>query len=96
MDGLRAIASDRTGVFRLTPNQNLIIANIAAGGSAPSIEELLERARTYHADQAPRALRLNAMACVAIADLRPGRWPRASATCRDLVTEDRGPSRATA
>jgi sulfite reductase (NADPH) hemoprotein beta-component len=65
MDGLRAIAAVHKGVFRLTPNQNLMIADIAPE-DRPEIEQLL---REYGLDETERgrsALRLNSMACVAL------------------------------
>ena len=40
MDGLRAIAEVHRGVFRLTPNQNLIISDVAPEDRA-AVEELL-------------------------------------------------------
>ncbi|MDG2122467.1 MAG: NADPH-dependent assimilatory sulfite reductase hemoprotein subunit [Verrucomicrobiales bacterium] len=62
--GLREIAKVHTGDFRLTANQNLIIANIAPDKRA-EIEVLLEKyglKDTYEAS----GLRLNSMACVAL------------------------------
>jgi sulfite reductase (NADPH) hemoprotein beta-component len=64
LDGLRAIARTETCTFRITPNQNLMIADVA-DDDRPAIEALL----TEHGiDQAQRrsALRLNSMACVAL------------------------------
>ena len=63
MDGLRAIAGIHKGQFRLTPNQNVIISNIAPRARA-AIAQLLVQ---YGLDAtAPRSgLRRNAMACVA-------------------------------
>lgn len=64
MDGLRAIAQVHRGSFRLTPNQNLIVADIAAE-DRPAIEALLEEHGL--ADGNTRsALRLNSIACVAL------------------------------
>lgn len=62
--GIAAIAKIHQGEFRLTPNQHLIIANVAKA-ARPKIEELL---RAHHLDTAngASALRLNAMACVAL------------------------------
>jgi len=62
-DGLRAIAQVHKGMFRVTPNQNLIIADIEPG-DRPAIEALL---REYRLDTLNEAsgLRLNSMACVA-------------------------------
>ncbi|HET7411038.1 MAG TPA: sulfite reductase, partial [Pararhizobium sp.] len=64
MDGLRAIAEIHKGEFRLTPNQNLVIANIAAG-ERKRIEELLDRYGMSGAN-AGSALRRNSIACVAL------------------------------
>jgi sulfite reductase (NADPH) hemoprotein beta-component len=63
-DGLRAIARVHKGMFRVTPNQNLIIADIEAG-NRPAIEAPLKE---YGLDRlnAGSGLRLNAMACVAL------------------------------
>jgi sulfite reductase (NADPH) hemoprotein beta-component len=63
MSGLREIAKVHDGDFRLTANQNLIIANIDRANRA-RIEDLIERHRL---DPGRRTgLRLNAMACVAL------------------------------
>jgi sulfite reductase (NADPH) hemoprotein beta-component len=61
---LREIAKVHQGDFRLTPNQHLIIASVAAA-ERPRIEALLKE---HVLDGAHRAsgLRLNAMACVAL------------------------------
>lgn len=64
MDGLRAIAEIHKGEFRLTPNQNLVIANIAPGRRA-EIETLLDRYGMSGAN-AGSALRRNSIACVAL------------------------------
>ncbi len=62
--GLRAIASVHTGTFRLTPNQNLIVAGITAG-ARPAIESLIQRhALSLHETASP--VRLDALACVAL------------------------------
>ncbi len=62
--GLRAIASVHTGTFRLTPNQNLIVAGISAG-ARPVIESLIQRhALSLHETASP--VRLDALACVAL------------------------------
>jgi sulfite reductase (NADPH) hemoprotein beta-component len=63
MSALRAIAGVHRGHFRLTPNQNLIIAGISPGDKA-RIEALLE-AHGLTAGE-PSGLRRNAMACVAL------------------------------
>jgi sulfite reductase (NADPH) hemoprotein beta-component len=61
---LREIAEAHDGDFRMTPNQNLMIANVSAG-NRPRIQELL--ARHGLDPDGPRAsLRLHALACVAL------------------------------
>ena len=62
--GLREIAKIHEGDFRLTANQNLIIANISPA-KRPEIEKLLEQygIKDSHLES---ALRLNSMACVAL------------------------------
>ena len=64
LDGLREIARAHKGSFRLTPNQNLIISDVAPEDRA-GIEAMI---KTYHLDQpeSRSGLRLNAMACVAL------------------------------
>ena len=64
LDGLRAIAKVHKGMFRVTPNQNLIIADVDAA-DRPAIGALL---RQYKLDglNAGSGLRLNSMACVAL------------------------------
>jgi sulfite reductase (NADPH) hemoprotein beta-component len=64
MDGLRAIARVHKGTFRITPNQNLIISDIAPE-DRPAIEALMKQ---YGLDEfeTRSGLRLNAMACVAL------------------------------
>ncbi|MBN9071304.1 MAG: NADPH-dependent assimilatory sulfite reductase hemoprotein subunit [Rhizobiales bacterium] len=63
-DGLRAIAEIHKGMFRVTPNQNLVIADIEPS-DRPAIEALLNE---YRLDALNRGsgLRLNSMACVAL------------------------------
>lgn len=62
--GLRAIASVHTGTFRLTPNQNLIVAGISAS-ARPAIESLIKQhALSLHETASP--VRLDALACVAL------------------------------
>ena len=63
MDGLRAIAKIHKGSFRLTPNQNLIIADIAPKARG-TIEKLLAEYGLAGSENRS-LLRLNAMACVA-------------------------------
>ncbi|HJW26314.1 MAG TPA: NADPH-dependent assimilatory sulfite reductase hemoprotein subunit [Rhodocyclaceae bacterium] len=60
--GLREIARIHGGDFRLTPNQNLIIAYIAPE-QRPWISSLLAE---YGLDRRPSLLRQNAIACVAL------------------------------
>jgi sulfite reductase (NADPH) hemoprotein beta-component len=64
MDGLRAIARVHRGAFRLTPNQNLIIADIAAEDRA-AIEALLAEHGLAESNVGS-GLRLNSIACVAL------------------------------
>jgi sulfite reductase (NADPH) hemoprotein beta-component len=61
LEGLRAIATVHDGRFLLTPNQNLVIADIAPN-RRPVIEALLDRL----SDARPSVLRRNAVACVAL------------------------------
>jgi sulfite reductase (NADPH) hemoprotein beta-component len=61
---LREIALAHRGDFRLTPNQHVMIASIAPSERA-GIEDLLRRHGLIGANAAS-ALRLNAMACVAL------------------------------
>ena len=63
MDGLRAIAGIHRGHFRLTPNQNVMVADIE-DAARPAIAALLEQYGLDHGN-GPSALRRNAMACVA-------------------------------
>lgn len=63
MDGLRAIAEIHNGHFRITPNQNVMIADID-DSARRAVEALLEQHDLAGSD-APSALRRNAMACVA-------------------------------
>jgi sulfite reductase (NADPH) hemoprotein beta-component len=64
MDALRAIARIHDGSFRLTPNQNLTIAQISEA-KRPEIESLLAEYRLSALDSGS-AMRLNSMACVAL------------------------------
>ncbi len=62
LSGLRAVASAHDGRFILTPNQNLIIADVA-----PERKEAIAALLAAHGlDGAVSALRRNAMACVAL------------------------------
>ncbi|MEX2577600.1 MAG: NADPH-dependent assimilatory sulfite reductase hemoprotein subunit [Verrucomicrobiales bacterium] len=64
MTGLRKIAGIHCGDFRLTANQNLIIANIPSE-QKETITKLLEEHKMIDAHERT-ALRLNSMACVAL------------------------------
>jgi sulfite reductase (NADPH) hemoprotein beta-component len=64
MDGLREIARHHCGTLRLTPNQNLIIAEVAPDERA-RIQALLDD-HGLGALNRQSALRLNSMACVAL------------------------------
>jgi sulfite reductase (NADPH) hemoprotein beta-component len=62
--GLREIAKVHTGEFRLTPNQNLIVANVSSR-KKQEIEELIEQYGLTDGKYVS-ALRRNSMACVAL------------------------------
>lgn len=62
LTGLREIAKVHDGEFRLTANQNVIVANVSDGKRA-AIEALVAR---YGIDGDASALRGNSMACVAL------------------------------
>src|SRR5204863_1954363 len=62
LTGLRKIAEVHTGDMRLTANQNVIIANVAADERV-SIEAIVKR---YSLVQPISGLRRNSMACVAL------------------------------
>jgi sulfite reductase (NADPH) hemoprotein beta-component len=64
MTGLREIARVHTGDFRLTPNQNLMIANVT-GQKKRKIDELVKKYNLTDGDR-QSGLRRNAMACVAL------------------------------
>ena len=64
LKGLREIARVHRGEFRLTPNQNLIIANVAP--TERSRIEALVVAHGLDAYRTASPLRLNALACVAL------------------------------
>ncbi len=63
LDAFRDIARIHRGAFRLTPNQNLIIAGVRAG-DRPVIEALLTEHWPDGQEMSP--LRRNAIACVAL------------------------------
>ena len=62
LTGLRRIAEVHEGDFRLTGNQNVIVANVPAG-KREEIEALVEE---YGLTKGAGALRRNALACVAL------------------------------
>ncbi len=64
LTGMREIAKVHTGDFRLTANQNVIIANITPE-QRPKIEALLKKYQLANCYERG-ALRLNSMACVAL------------------------------
>lgn len=64
LSALREIALAHDGDFRMTPNQNLMIANVSAGNKR-RIEELLTRFGLSDGDTLT-GLRRNAMGCVAL------------------------------
>ena len=64
LDGLRAVARIHKGEFRVTPNQNLIISNVA-DEDREQIEGALEAHGLSDLNRGS-GLRLNAMACVAL------------------------------
>ena len=83
MTGLREIAKVHKGNFRLTPNQNLIIAGVAPH-DRPAIEALLEE-HGLAVSSATSALRLNSIACVALPTC-PLAMAEAERYLPDLVT----------
>lgn len=64
LSGLRAIAEVHEGEFRLTPNQNLIISDVADADKA-RIDQLLDAFGITNDAQAT-SLRLHSLACVAL------------------------------
>ncbi|GIP23747.1 assimilatory sulfite reductase (NADPH) hemoprotein subunit [Paenibacillus sp. J22TS3] len=64
MTGLREIAKVHTGDFRLTPNQNLIIANVSTQ-KKKKIESMIQQFNLTDGKHYS-ALRRNSMACVAL------------------------------
>ena len=64
LDGLRALTGVHRGTFRITPNQNLIISDVAPE-DRPEVEAVM---KDYGLDELERrsGLRLNSMACVAL------------------------------
>ncbi|MEZ5459925.1 MAG: hypothetical protein R3E65_11665 [Steroidobacteraceae bacterium] len=64
LTGLREIAKVHRGSFRLTPNQNLLIADVA-DADRPQIDALVrEHGLALHETASP--VRLDALACVAL------------------------------
>lgn len=64
LTGLREIATIHQGDFRLTPNQNVIIANVPESQKA-TIDALIEKYQLANRKR-QSALRRNSMACVAL------------------------------
>jgi len=64
LTGLREIARIHRGDFRLTPNQNLVVANVAAQDRT-AIDSIAWR-HGLNAHRTASPLRLNALACVAL------------------------------
>jgi sulfite reductase (NADPH) hemoprotein beta-component len=64
LSGLRDIAMVHGGRFRLTPNQNVIVAGVREADKA-RIETLARRHGLLH-DQLPSAMRREALSCVAL------------------------------
>lgn len=64
LTGLREIAAVHDGDFRLTPNQNLVIAGIGADRRAKIESLVTSHGLDQHATASP--IRLNALACVAL------------------------------
>ena len=78
LHALRAIAETHDGRFILTPNQNLVIADVAARTTARRSTRCCDAARPASSRACCGAMPWPAWRC------RPAawRWPRASATCR--------------
>lgn len=64
LDGLQAIAHAHRGTFRVTPNQNLIVAGVAAE-DRPAIEALMAK-HGLAGGGSESAIRRNSIACVAL------------------------------
>jgi sulfite reductase (NADPH) hemoprotein beta-component len=62
LDGYRRLAQTHTGDFRLTPNQNVVVANVAPKDRA-AIEAIVTE---FGLDRNLSGLRRNSMACVAL------------------------------
>ena len=63
MTGLRRIAEIHTGEFRLTPNQNVIVANVEEDRKA-GIDALVNEHGLNH-ERSASSLRLSSLSCVA-------------------------------
>jgi sulfite reductase (NADPH) hemoprotein beta-component len=87
MTGVREIAKVLKGHFRLTPNQNLIIAGVAPEDK-PQIEALLD-AHGLSSNARTSALRLNSIACVALPTC-PLAMAEAERYLPDLITRIEG------
>ncbi|ODA66020.1 Sulfite reductase [NADPH] hemoprotein beta-component [Methyloligella halotolerans] len=79
LDSVREIAEVHTGEFRVTPNQNLIIAKVSEG-ELDEIERLLEANGLSNLNRGS-GLRLNSMACVALPTCGLA-WRKQNATYR--------------
>ncbi|MDX1498542.1 MAG: sulfite reductase, partial [Woeseiaceae bacterium] len=64
LGGLRAIAAEHDGLFRLTGNQNLVISEVGDAGKG-RIDDLLERHGIAN-ESGASALRRHSMACVGL------------------------------
>jgi sulfite reductase (NADPH) hemoprotein beta-component len=65
MDGLREIARTGKCIFRMTPNQGLILSDIKPE-DRPAIEAIMQEYGVDPSTEGRSALRLNSMACVAL------------------------------
>jgi sulfite reductase (NADPH) hemoprotein beta-component len=83
MEAIRAIAQIHRGRFRLTPNQNLIVADVEAEDRAAIDALLIEHG--LEGNGRTSALRLNSMACVAMPTC-PLAMAEAERYLPDLVT----------
>jgi sulfite reductase (NADPH) hemoprotein beta-component len=84
MDGIRAIAKVHKGDFRITPNQNLVVAGVEPA-DRPHIEALLAEHGLAESHRTS-ALRLNSIACVAMPTC-PLAMAEAERYLPDLVTK---------
>jgi len=83
MEAIRAIAHVHEGKFRLTPNQNIVVADVEEG-DRDALDALLAR-HGLAANGWSSALRLNSMACVALPTC-PLAMAEAERYLPDLVT----------